>query len=145
MIHRRRMLLGLMVTAVAPVAVFNACKNNDSKPPPPAPREIGFAADMTALLIAIGPWPPDDMARTSFIERYVASHGAQFQDRGAVLNTLVTKLSSSEQQLSEIQLNVLTEPERMLLTAVVKDVHSIAELRWYLVGIGAPGSCLGPA
>ena len=85
------------------------------------------------------------MARTSFIERYVASHGAQFQDRGAVLNTLVTKLSSSEQQLSEIQLNVLTEPERMLLTAVVKDVHSIAELRWYLVGIGAPGSCLGPA
>jgi hypothetical protein len=143
MIPRRRMLLGLMVTAVAPVAVLNACKSDDGKAPPP--RKIDFAADMTALLIAIGPWPPDDMAMTSFIERYLASHGAQFQDRGGVLNTLVTKLPSGGQQLAEIPLDVLTEAERTLLTAVVKDVHSIAELRWYLVGITAPGSCLGPA
>jgi hypothetical protein len=138
------MLLGLMVAAVTPVSILGACKRDDGTAPPP-PRKIDFAADMTALLIAIGPWPPDDMARTSFIERYLASHGAQFQDRGAELNTLVTKLPSGTQPLDEIPLDVLSEAERMLLMAVVKDVHSIAELRWYLVGIAAPGSCLGPA
>ncbi len=142
MIRRRQMLLGLLVTAVVPVAVLNACKSGDGNAPP---RKIDFAADLTALLIAIGPWPPDDMVRTSFIERYLASHGAQFQDRGAVLNTLVSKLPSGGQQLAAIPLDLLTEAERMLVTEVVKDVYSIAELRWYLVGVAAPGACLGPA
>ena len=100
---------------------------------------------MTALLIAIGPWPQDDMIRTSFIERYLASHGPQFQGRGAVLNTLVSKLPSGGQPLAEIPLGLLTEEERKLVTEVVKDVYSIAELRWYLVGVAAPGACLGPA
>lgn len=143
MIPRRRMLLGLVITVVAPAAVLHACKSDDGKAPSPPPRD--FAADMTALLIAIGPWPPNDVAGTSFIERYLASHGAQFRDRGVALKTLVTKLPSGGQQLAEIPLDVLTETERMLLTAVVKDVHAVAELRWYLVGIAAPGSCLGPA
>jgi hypothetical protein len=133
--------------------VVSACRRDRKQEPestptpaPAAPPVTDFAAAMAVLVRTIGPWTPaDEEIARLFIQRYLAHRAERFKASEPAIIRLA-QLVPAGGRVETFTLAGMPEDERKVLDALLDDVFSRAEIRWYLSGVlHLPGVCLGPA
>ena len=148
---RRGVLRGMWWAWVSTIAagVVSACQRERTREPeptpPPAPTVTDFPSAMAVLLRTIGPWTPaDEEIASSFVRRYLAHRAEKFKASEPAIMRLA-QLVPAGGRVESFTLTGMAEDDRKVLDALLDDVFSRAEIRWYLGGVRElPGVCLGP-
>jgi hypothetical protein len=108
-----------------------------------AERAPDLRADMSVLVLALGPWQERDRSVAErFIERYAsAERMAAFETDAPVLHALALRFPEAAMAVDDIDLSTYSAAERALFLRFADDLYTISELRYFIVGHQPPGVC----